>query len=150
MCEYSCACVCVCIPSSLHHSPGSPPKLTPPPHPLFSKPAARQFPAPTPAACASPLSISVCLTKETTTGGTLYLVPSPLPAVLCYSHGGFTLAPSTICCFPRGLGAKALSEVPSGAPQGQPGSGPTRPPRRACVGVEVMASVDIVTSVSVT
>lgn len=79
-------------------------------------------------------------------------VPGPLTPARCavLLAWGFSLAPSKIYCFPRGLGAKALREVPSGAPQGQPGSTPTRPPRRACVGVEVMAPVDIVTSVSVT
>lgn len=118
--------------------------------PVFSKPAARRFPAPTPSCMRLAAAHQCVLDKKLPHQGTLYLVPSPLPAVLCYSHGGFSLAPSTIYCFPRGLGAKALSEVPSGAPQGQPSSTPTRPPCRACVGVEVMASVDIVTSVSVT
>lgn len=150
-CERASVCVStrvhVCVPSSLHHSPGSPPKLPTRP---FSKPAARQSLPPPPAACASPLSISVCLTRETATSGDP--VPGPLTPARCavLLAWGFSLAPSKIYCFPRGLGAKALREVPSGAPQGQPGSTPTRPPRRACVGVEVMAPVDIVTSVSVT
>ncbi|EDL16082.1 mCG1031965 [Mus musculus] len=69
----------VCVPSSLHHSPGTPPKLPTPP--VFSKPTARQSPPPPPAACASPLSISVCLTRETATSGDP--VPGPLTPARC-------------------------------------------------------------------
>ncbi|EDM05859.1 rCG35443 [Rattus norvegicus] len=101
VCEYSCACVCARVPSSLHHSPGSPPKLRP--HPPSQSPQhvnPRPLAPRPPAACASPLSISVCLTRETATSGTLYLVPSPLPAVLCYSHGGVLSAPFHNILFP--------------------------------------------------
>lgn len=130
VCQCACARVCSII---LHHSPGSPPEA--------SLPAPSQSPqhvnAPLSCMRLAALSISVCLTRETATlgdpvpgpltparcavllphWGTLYPVPSPLPTVLCYPHGGFSLAPSTIYCFPRGLRAKALVGSQVGSPR---------------------------------
>lgn len=124
-CERASVCVSVRVHVCVFHRPCTTrpaPLLRPPPPPrTFSKPTARQCPLS--AACAlppppPPLCPSVCACQEKLPHwGTLYLVPSPLPAVLCYSHGGFSLAPSTIYLFPQGPQGQGFSGVPWGPPR---------------------------------
>lgn len=121
-CERASVCVStrvhVCVPSSLHHSPGSPPKLPTRP---FSKPAARQSLPPPPAACASPLSISVCLTRETATSGDP--VPGPLTPARCavLLAWGVLSGPFQDILFPQGPWGQGF--------EGGPKWGPSRPAR---------------------
>lgn len=150
-----CGCVCVhvfvdpaCgVPVCVFHCPctagsSSPPK-PPGPGPLKAHSTSRP-----PQLHAPRCSVHQCVLdqeKSKTSGGTPVPGPPSSHPLCCVTRmGGFSPAPSTICCFPRSLRPEALRGVPDGAPQGKPRLHTLPcPPRRACVGVAVMASVDI-------
>lgn len=153
-----CRCVCVCARSCtprgwehlrVFHCPcttrsGSPPE---PPAPRPSQTCSTSRP---PQLHAPRCSVHQCVLdqeKTKTSGGTSVPgLPSPRPLCCVTRMGGFSPTPSTICCFPRSLWPQALrGGVPGWAPpQGKPRlHTPPCPPRRARVGVAVMASVDI-------
>lgn len=71
--------------------------------------------------------------------------PRPRPLCCVTRMGGSSPAPSTIGRFPRSLWAQGSERGPRwGLPRAEPRlRTPPRPPRRARVGVAVMASVDI-------
>lgn len=102
---------------------GSPPK---PPAPGPSQ-SPQHVKAPPSCMRLAALSISVCLTKRKPRrlGGTPVAgLPSPCPLCCVTRMGGFSPAPSTICCFPRSLRPEALRGVPGGTPRASPAPHP--------------------------
>lgn len=85
---WDCLRVCSIIPAPLALA-----RLPSPPAP--GPPQARSTSMPPSCMRLAALSISVCLTKRKLRcpGGAMYLVPPPLPTMLCYSHGGVPLPP---------------------------------------------------------
>lgn len=134
VCECVCTCVCWCRPRCVgvplcvcvHHpcTTGSGSLLKPPSPLALSQPAAHQCPQLHAPRC----SVHQCvLDQEKTKMSQGTPVPGPLsPRPLCCvtRMGGFSPAPSTICCFPRSLRPEALSGVPRGSPGVSPSSTP--------------------------
>lgn len=153
VCQCACARVCSII---LHHSPGSPPEA--------SLPAPSQSPqhvnAP-PQLHAPRRSVHQCVLDKRNChiGGPCTRSPHPCPlccitATLGYpvpgsltpSHcavlpaWGLLSGPFHNILFPQGPQGQGFSGIPSGVPKACLAP---HPPHRACVGVAVMASVDI-------
>lgn len=72
-------------------------------------------------------------------------VPGPLTPARCavFTRMGVLSGPFHNKLFPQGLQGPGFSGVPGGAPKASLAPHPPHPPCRACVGVAVMASVDI-------
>lgn len=133
-------CLCVCVCSLSLHRPLRLPSQVPTPT-VLSKPTARRCPIPSCMHLAA-LSISVCLTKRKLSclGGPLYLVPPVLAHCAVLLAWGLSLPPLPQYAVSQELQPQGSERGPrqSSAPHTLP-----HPPRRARVGVAVMASVDI-------
>lgn len=119
----ACGSACVYGPWPCSTRSGSPPK---PPAPGPSQ-SPQHVKAP-PQLHAPRCSVHQCVLdqeKTKTSGGTPVAgLPSPCPLCCVTRMGGFSPAPSTICCFPRSLRPEALSGVPGGTPRASPAPHP--------------------------
>ncbi|KAG3269133.1 hypothetical protein H1C71_022028 [Ictidomys tridecemlineatus] len=142
--EYLCVCVCVCVCETcvcpLIPAPLSLAPFQSPPSPL----APQCPPHVTPQLHAPCFSVHQCVLdqeKLSCLGDPCTRSP-PLPTVLCYSHGGFLSCPFHNMLFPQE--PQSSERGPRWGPPGaSPSSAPAPFPRRARVGVAVMACVDI-------